>query len=136
MLQDIIEKVYCRYERENSHRHLEAFRLKMGSRLNLPMRVEGGMSKRGRKERRGQERSNGGLKENGPHRIIDSDTINRCGYTLLGAVFEVSDVQSHPVWMSFPSLCESEYTTFSYIFSTIYVAGLPASHHGNNKLKL
>lgn len=56
--------------------------MKMTSRLNLAMRLERGMSKRGRKERRGQERSNGGLKENGPHRIIDSDTISRCG--LLG----------------------------------------------------
>lgn len=54
----------------------------MASRLNLVMRLERGMCKRGRKERRGQERSNVGLKENGPHRIIDSDTISRCG--LLG----------------------------------------------------
>lgn len=50
MLQGIIEKAYCRYERENNQRHLKASKLKMPSRVNLIMRGEWGVEKERKKK--------------------------------------------------------------------------------------
>lgn len=60
----MVEEVYCRYEEENSQRHLEQSRLRQASRLNQAM----GMGRHDReREETGQEgtRSQEAMRTNG-----------------------------------------------------------------------